>query len=265
MTYSDETLMAYVDRELDPTTAAAIDAACAQDPELAARVERHRRLRVAVHGAYATTLSEPVPDRLLALARGAGGATSAPTGTSAPAPKVVDLAAARAARDARAETPPRRANWRTWGALAASVAIGVWIGSTFLREPLAPGESFSAAGGHLLARGAVAQALDRQLASAQADTAPVQVGVSFVSHDGLYCRTFAVRDPALGGLACKNGADWRVQTLAQAATNSEQPGGFRMAGSSVPETVLRSVDQLIQGAPLDAAAETAAREHGWKR
>jgi hypothetical protein len=171
----------------------------------------------------------------------------------------------RAARDARADAAPRRAHWGTWGALAASVAIGVWIGSTFLREPLPPSETFAAAGGHLLARGAVAQALDQQIASTQAETAPVRVGLSFVSREGPYCRTFTLRDPAVGGLACKNGADWRVQTLAQAATNGEQPGGFRMAGSSVPETVLRSVDQLIQGAPLDAAAETAAREHGWKR
>lgn len=265
MTYSDETLMAYVDRELDPATTAAIDAACAQDPKLAARVQRHRQLRVAVHGAYATTLSEPVPDRLLSLARGAGGASSAPAATSASAPKVVDLAAARAARDARADAPSRHAHWGMWGALAASVAIGVWIGSAFLREPLAPGQTFAAAGGHLLARGAVAQALDQQLASAQAETAAVRVGLSFVSHEGLYCRTFAVRDPALGGLACKSGADWRVQALAQAGTNSEQPGGFRMAASPVPETVLRSVDQMIQGAPLDAAAEAAAQQKGWTR
>ncbi|HEX7156675.1 MAG TPA: hypothetical protein VF229_05635 [Burkholderiaceae bacterium] len=257
--------MAYVDRELDPATAAAIDAACAQDPQLAARVQRHRQLRVAVHGAYATTLSEPVPDRLLSLARGAEGATSAPAAASAPAPKVVDLAAARAAREARAETPPRRAHWSTWGALAASVAIGVWIGSALLREPLAPGETFATAGGRLLARSALAQALDQQLTSTQAETATVHVGLSFVSREGLYCRTFSLRDPALRGLACKNGADWRVQTLAQAGTNAEQPGGYRMAASPVPEAVLRSVDQMIQGAPLEAAAEVAAQQHGWKR
>jgi hypothetical protein len=263
MTYSDETLMAYVDRELDPAAAAAIDVACAQDPQLAARVQRHRQLRVAVHGAYATTLSEPVPDRLLLLAHGAERATSAP------APKVVDLAAVRAARDARTEAAPSRARWDrlgVWGgALAASVALGVWIGSAFLREPLAPSETFAAAGGHLLARATVAQALDQQLASAQAETATVHVGLSFVSREGLYCRTFTLRDPALGGLACKNGADWRVQTLAQASANGAQPGGYRMAGSPVPEAVLRSVDQMIQGAPLDAADELAAQQHGWKR
>ena len=257
MTYSDETLMAYVDHELDPAIAAEIDVACAQDPQLAARIERHRRLRVGVHAAYAPTLVEPVPDRLLSLARGAGASAAAP------APNVVDLAAVRAAR---ADTTPRRAQWRVWGgALAASLALGVWIGSAYMREALAPRETFAAAGGHLIARGAVAQALDQQLASTQADAAAVRVGISFESREGLYCRTFTLRDPVVGGLACKSGPDWRVQTLAQAATGSEQPGGFRMAGSGVPEAVLRSVDQMIQGAPLDAAAERAAQQHGWKR
>jgi hypothetical protein len=145
------------------------------------------------------------------------------------------------------------------------VALGVWIGSAFLREPLASRETFATAGGHLIARGTVAQALDEQLASAQAETATVQIGLSFVSHEGLYCRTFALRDPALAGLACKSGPDWRVQTVAQAGTNGEQPGGYRMAGSAVPEAVLRSVDQMIQGAPLDATAERTAQERGWRR
>ena len=255
MTYSDETLMAYVDRELDQVTTAEIEGACAQDPQLAARIERHRQLRVAVHAAYAPALAEPVPDRLLSLAR-AGGSTSEP------APKVVDLAAVRAAR---ADAAPRRAHWRVWGALAASLALGVWIGSAFVSQRFAPNETFATVGGQLIARGAVAHALDDQLASAQAETAPVRVGLSFVSREGQYCRTFTLRDPAQAGLACKSGADWRVHTLVQTGTNGEQPGGFRMAGSPVPEAVLRSVDQLIQGTPLDAAAELAARQHGWKR
>jgi hypothetical protein len=255
MTYSDETLMAYVDHELDPAIAAEIDAACAQDAQLAARIERHRRLRVAVHATYAPALAEPVPDRLLSLARGAG----APA--AAPASNVVDLAAARAAR---ADTMPRRAQWRVWGALAASLAVGVWIGSALMREALAPRETFAAAGGHLIARGAVAQALDQQLASTQTGTAAVRVGVSFESREGLYCRTFTLRDPAVGGLACRSGPDWRVQTIAQTGTEGEQPGGFRMAGSALPEAVLRSVDQMIRGAPLDAAAERAAQQRGWK-
>jgi len=256
MTYSDEILMAYVDRELDQATADAIDAACAQDPQLAARIERHRQLRVAVHTAYAPALAEPVPDRLLSLARGAGGAARAP------APKVVDLVAARAAR---ARAAPRRAQWATWGALAASLALGVWIGSAFLHEPLAARDMFATAGGHLLARGAVAQALDQQLASTQAETAKVRIGLTFASNSGQYCRTFTLRGTALAGLACKSGTDWRVQTLAQAETKTEQPGGYRMAGSPLPEAILRGVDQMIQGAPLDAAGERAAQEHGWKR
>jgi hypothetical protein len=151
------------------------------------------------------------------------------------------------------------------GALAAAVALGVWIGSVFVGDLSAPPEAFAAAGAKLLARGVVARALDEQLAAGQADTAAVRVGISFVSTGGLYCRTFALRDASLAGLACKSGRDWRVQTLTQAETDGAQPGGYRMAGSPLPEAVLRSVDRMIQGSPLDADAEAAARQHGWKR
>ena len=257
MTWSDETLTAYVDGELDQATRASIDAACAHDPQLTARLERHRALRAAVHASYAPVLDEPVPERLLSLARGSSSASS---GAAA---QVVDLAAVRATRAAAA--PSRWSRFGVWGgALAAAVALGVWIGSAFVGDLSGPPQAFAAAGGKLLARGALAQALDEQLAVRQADAAVVRVGISFVSTEGLYCRTFTLRDASLAGLACKSGRDWRVQVLAQAQTDGEAPGGYRMAGSPLPESVLGSVDRMIQGAPLDADAEVAARQRGWK-
>jgi len=44
MTFSDETIMAYVDGELDAPARAAVDASLATDPELARRIARHRAL-----------------------------------------------------------------------------------------------------------------------------------------------------------------------------------------------------------------------------
>jgi hypothetical protein len=39
---------------------------------------------------------------------------------------------------------------------------------------------------------------------------------------------------------------------------------YRTAGSDTPGAVLAAVDSLIAGDPLDAAAERAARDSGWK-
>jgi len=259
MTFTDETVMAYVDHELGDDVAAAIEAAQAQDPALAARIERHRRLRAAVHAAYAPTLDEPPPERLLALARGGPGTAARSPG---PASNVVDL---RAARAIRADAFLRGRPWRTWGALAASLALGVWIGRAVLSGPPAQPELFVTAGGKLLAHEALARALDQQLASNQADRAPVRIGVSFLTRSGAYCRTFSLSEAALAGLACKLGPDWQVQVLAQTAQAGASADGYRMADSAMPSAVLRGVDESIQGEPLDAAAERAAQLRGWRR
>src|SRR6185437_7507864 len=45
MTFSEETLMAYADDELDSETRSAVEAAMETDPEIARRVARHKALR----------------------------------------------------------------------------------------------------------------------------------------------------------------------------------------------------------------------------
>jgi anti-sigma factor RsiW len=70
-TFSDETLMAFADGELDATTRAAVDAAMREDPEVAKRVAQHRALRAKLQLAYASELDEAPPERLLAAARAA--------------------------------------------------------------------------------------------------------------------------------------------------------------------------------------------------
>src|SRR5579862_1257434 len=70
MTFNEETLIAYADGELDAATRAALEAAAASDPQLAARIARHRALRARLQEAFAPVLAEPVPERLLASTRG---------------------------------------------------------------------------------------------------------------------------------------------------------------------------------------------------
>jgi hypothetical protein len=249
MNWSDEMLMAYVDGEADAASAAAIEQAAASDAALAARIERMRGLRAAVHAAYAPVLDEPVPDRLLAALQAASGA-----------PNVVDLAARRAAQ--RAALRPRW-SWFEWGAMAASVLLGVAIGALALRgldEPIVVAE-----GGGLVARAALAQALSTQLAQDPLADAPVRVGLSFVSKAGEYCRTFALAQRAtVAGLACRSGGDWRISVVVQ-DESAAAPDRYRMAATPLPRAVLDAVDAAIAGDPLDAEAERVARERGWMR
>lgn len=240
MSFSDETLMAYADDELDAATRAAVEAAIASDPELAQRVARQRTLRQRLRGAFDPVLAEPVPERLLARVRGA---------------QVVRLE--------RRGAPGW--SWPQWGAMAASLGVGVLIGALLLRAPRgAP--LVVAPGGQLEAGGLLASALTEQLASSQPASAPVEIGVSFRARGGDYCRTFVLEGRrALAGLACHGNATWRVVALAQSEAVSPASGSYRTAATALPPAVARTLDALIVGEPLDASGEEAARARGWNR
>ncbi|MFJ1470382.1 anti-sigma factor family protein [Massilia orientalis] len=229
MTYSDDTLMAYADGELEAAERAAIEQAMRTDPAIAAAVERHRALRADVAAAFAGILDEPVPARL-----------------RPPAP-VVSLAVERDKR--------RRWSWPEWGALAATLVVGVLAGRMI---PGGGGPAIAGNGNQVLAQGELAAALDRQVGG-KAEGA-VKVGVSFAARDGAYCRGFVMG--ASAGLACREGGQWKIPVLAEA--EKEAAGGYRQAGSALPPAVLDAIDARIADRPLDAAGEEAARARGWR-
>jgi len=257
MTFSDDTLMAYADGELDPAERAAIETAMQADPAIAAAVARHRALRADVAAAFAGILDEPVPARLQPRTR-------APAPASAPAPApVASLAAAREARQAQdAHATRRRWSWPEWGALAAMLVVGVLAGK------LAPGgaaPAIAGSGSQVVAQGELAVALDRQVGGgghggSGAGAGAVRIGVSFAARDGRYCRGFAMG--SMAGLACRDGDRWRIPVLAEA--EPEATGGYRQAGSALPPAVLDAIDARIAGKPLDAAGEAAAKARGWR-
>jgi len=249
--YPDEILMAYADGELDEPQRSEVERAVRADPALAAAVERHRALRKDVFDAFAGVLDEPVPGRLQ------------PGTTNAPG-KVLSLDAARNARarsTAAAPSAPRPAVWPRWTALAATLVLGVLAGSAWFSGADSDAGYISAdASGRLAARGQLAGALSRQLASDPAPNSPVRIGVSFATRDGGYCRSFSVG--ASAGLACRSGESWHIPVLSEAVTAS---GAYRQASSSMPEAVLDAIDDRIAGETMNAAAERVARERGWKR
>ncbi|MFC0252085.1 anti-sigma factor family protein [Massilia consociata] len=244
-TFDDELLMAYADGELDPGQRAAIEEAMRSDPEVAAAVARHQNLRRDVFGAFADVLAEPVPERLQ---------------PAAPA-RVIQFDEYSQRRAARGLEPaPRRWSWPQWGALAASLAVGVLAGVLGAGLLGGSGELAVARGanGELLAKGRLDRALDRQLAGTGAVDADIRVGLSFVANGGGYCRSFVLG--ASAGLACREGGQWRIPVLARAQS---QGTAYRQAGAALPPAVLDAVDARIVGNTLDAAAERAARDRGW--
>jgi hypothetical protein len=193
------------------------------------------------------------------------GAESAESSTRRAAP-VSDLSAARAAKAEAAERAGKtRASWSwpQWTAIAASVVLGIIIGHVALKSPeLNP---IASRDGHLVAQGDLADALSNQLASTQPPTAPVQIGTSFKSKDGTYCRTFVLHEgDSVAGLACRTGSEWNVNTLARAETEPGDNGGYRPAGSEMPAAVRDAAEARIVGDPLDSSAEAQAKSSGWK-
>lgn len=249
MKFSDETLMAYVDRQLDPETRAQVEQAMATDAALARRVERHMALARDIRAAFDPVLREPVPARLLN--------TVAPDAAHGMA-EIIDLAQRRPAPRVPSA---RRWSWPRWGAIAASIIAGVVVGR--VSGPGIEQAQLVMTDGRVVAHGALAHALSTQLASTQPDNAPVRVGVSFVAKSGEYCRTFAFAQGA-AGLACRTDGNWRLQVVAQSAAAASS-GAYRRAESSMPPAVMLAVDAEIQGSPLDANDERSARQNGWRR
>lgn len=222
-------LIAYVDGELPPAEAQAFEAEMAADPALAAEVIRHRALAERVGRAFDGVLDEAIPPQLLATAH--------------------------AAND-RAGGRPRVAALPRWAALAATLAVGVMAG----RLALPDSGVLAQRDGALVAKGRLETALNTQLA---ADPGAVKVGVSFKTADGRYCRTFESAPDRLAGLACRSDDHWAARTVTAWAPAAAQ-SAYRTAGSDTPPEVLAGVDSLIAGDPLDAKAERAARDKGWK-
>ena len=241
MTVTREELMAYADGQLEGAEAERVAAAIAFDPALAAEVEAHRSLRGRLGAHFAPIIEEPVPDRLRELLTN----DAATAGSSA---EVVDFAAAAAARRKPVAAPPAR-SWVRWGgpAIAATLLIGFLV--------MRPGAS----GGNQ-ADGALADALDTQLAASQPADAPVRVLVSFANGKGELCRSYTSADQS--GIACRDAQGWRIERKLPGTARST--GDYQQAGSAMEE-LMASVQDMAQGEPLDAAGETAAKARGWRR
>lgn len=233
---SDDIFFAWLDGELAPDEAARVAAEVHADPNLARRAQQHRAMQHRLRQAFDRVADAPIPDHLQAASR-------------QPEPEVADLAAARRSRQARTWAPLPQ-----WAAIAATLAVGIFVGTMVPQRSAAP---VAVEGGKIYAAAALDRALMTQLASAPAGE--VRVGMTFRDQSGSICRSFS--EAAASGLACRSNGRWQVRGLFAAPEG--QAGSYRMAAGMDPN-LAALVDSTIAGEPLDAAAERAARDKGWR-
>jgi len=228
----DERFFAWLDGELGPAEAAEMEARVAADPELKRLADQHRALGSQLRSAFNPIADAPVPQTLEAALR--------------PTAQLIDFRAAK-----RARSMPAVAQWT---AMAATLAIGIFIGTRVPQESSAP---VQAEAGKLYAAASINRALDTELASAP--TGDVRVGITYRDSAGEICRTFTA--PAGSGLACRNSGRWQMKGLFAAPEG--QGSDYRMAAGMDPN-LAALVDSTIAGEAFDEAAEKAAKANGWK-
>jgi hypothetical protein len=241
MMIEDDLLIAFADGECSDTDRARVEQALAEDPALRERLEQHRRLAARLNAHFGPIAEAPVPDRLTALLQKQEA-------------DVIDFAAARQAKEQRRRLP----GWGNWGAIAASLAVGMIAGQLAL--PGRGGGIVESPQGTLVAQGDLAKALDVQLASAQGDAAKVRIGVSFRDQAGQYCRSFEAG--TLSGIGCRGADGWDLPVTHSSAA-AQDGGGYRQAGSG-DALVMQAATAMMRGDALDADTERKARDKGWR-
>lgn len=233
---TDETFFAWLDGELDPQEAEHVAAEVAADDKLAERAKQHRAMQAHLKRPFDSLLDAAVPEPLLAAVR-------------KPQSEIIDFAAAQRSRRAPRWTPLPQ-----WAAVAATLAVGIFVGTMVPQRNNAPVE---VQGGRVYAAAALNHALDTKLASAP--NGDVHIGLTFRDQGGAICRSFT--QTAASGLACRNGDRWQVRGLFAAPEG--QSGSYRMAAGMDPN-LAALVDSNMAGEPFGAEQERAAQARGWR-
>ncbi len=241
--FSDETLMAYADGELDARTAQAVETAAREDPAIAQRIAMFARTREVLGDAARARPSDPLPPELGA--------------------RLEEIL--RAARPAPSETVvPFRRRWTEAPsfrpmAAAAALALAVGVAGGFLVSQAIGARESGGFGLASFEAPGISDALDtlpsgERLAIAGGEVAAI---ASFRDADGQLCREFEV--DRTGGdtvvsVACRTPAGWEPR-LAIVAPGAED-GGYAPASSL--ETLDAYLGAIGAGPPLSPEDEASA-------
>lgn len=241
MTFDEATIMAYVDGECDAVTVKRIEKAIETDPALAKRIEKEHALRKKLSAHYDPVAEEAVPDRLAAM-------------LAASAASNVDSSfTARQTEKNLGKRQRRSMGIAQWGAMAATLALGVVVGQYGLGG--GSDAPFAQQGGALVASGPLEDALETQLASAQTDDRDFRIGLTFRAKAGNICRSFT--GESVSGIGCREGQQWKMHSTLPGGTE----GDYRQASSSKINAIAA---EMMADAPVDADTERKLLETGWK-
>jgi hypothetical protein len=269
MNLNDHTLLAYLDGELDDAQCAAVEAACAEQPALAQRLDQLALSDERVRRSYQAVLEEPVPLSLIAAI------------LSAPDPRGRRSNASRRGRSTASPWPrwttwlaPLWASWGGRGAAAfasvALLALGAVVAWTLHPGP-DPGWALKA--GEPLQDRSLLVALETAPSGREVEAAgrQFQILASFEHTQGGFCREFNASengdDPADHlGVACRTGqGHWELVVLATENRPADpQHGGYRTASERQFEVVDGWRLAHTQGQPMEPAQERALIDRGWR-
>jgi anti-sigma factor RsiW len=249
--FSDETLMAFADGELDAANTEAVLEAMAEDEGLAERVALLADTRRLAKAALAPALADPVPAALESRVRA----------MLAQAPVEIPRVSTAVHKPAPANDNALR-RWRDMAAAACvALALGIGIGwqgsggnSGGVASPSGSPSPFAA-----LARGDLASVLASAASGTEqnlADGARLRTIATFRANSGEVCREFELDGTdgrAVVAVACRADGAWDIR-LAVASVQS----GDGYAPASSLETLDAYLRQIEAGAPMSAEEERAA-------
>lgn len=249
---SDETLMMFADGTLDDAAMDEMVRAIEANPALEQRLAAFLGTRDALKGAFATVMNEKPPERLVAAIMGgqAGqGATVLPFQPRAGQPQ---------------PPPQRKAGWVPLAMAAGLAGFAAGLAGFLAGQNAAmPGTAVAAlAGAHGPGLAALAAARDGDSVAFGADLAGSITG-SYRMGNQRICRTLSVAHARSGsaaeGVACQNGAGWRIELALP-----------RDGGSQVfrPATGTGPIDALLEaggaGSALPASEVEALIGRQWR-
>jgi anti-sigma factor RsiW len=259
-TADDEALSALLDDALPNEEAERLRRRLAQEPPLAARFAELERATAAVRDAYAGVAAEPLPERVLELL---ASERSAGHQDAARARNVVELAAHKQRSTPRFVAMPTAIAASI--ALAIGLSLGVWLGP----RALAPESTALIAAAVSLEAGTelhdVLQTVPSAATRALAGDLAATPRLTFKTQAGDYCRHVDVTSArgTIATLACRRSGEWQLEVLRVGPPGSRGPEGLYRPASGTPSALDSTIDELIDGAPLDAQAENALIAGGW--
>lgn len=256
---NDETLIAYLDAELDVAGMDAVEQALDADPSLRLRLQRLVVSGEQLRASYAGVAEEAVPPRLVQAILSA----STPTPTPRQTPPARATPAWSMSGWLSRWLGPATGPWMpTALASAAALGVGLWLGLA-----QAPGGDETLAEHQPVNDRALLVALESLPSGRVVEAAGRQIELlaSFEHHDGRICREFnsSQRDGDGVdhlGLACREpSGDWTLAVL----SSEERPadavhGSYRTASHQQHDVLDRYRSEHLTGQPL-----TPEREHAW--